>query len=588
MIPLFNYPLALIALGTLPALVAIYVLRNRYRRRTVSSLVLWRFSVQSKSGGATINRVQLPLLFFLELLALALLASAAAGPEWKMPELSRPLIVILDDSYSMRASSGGISARDRAESYLENTLRSYTSPARFILAGQRAYLLQTSPGGSANTQEILHQWKCWSASAAIDSAITLAAQLSQNQANILMLTDHKPPSDEVLSNRIQWRAFGEPMDNFAFTNASRTAFGDQDRCLLEIANFSDRSREVQLLVQLGDKTVQSSLLSIGMRSNERVIFNIPATAPVLRASINADSTDQDALGLDNEVELLPPVRRHVRVQVALADQDLQSLANRALDATGLRASISANPELLIRDSDGVVGKDCWTLRWEGAGAKDAFVGPFVIDTSHPLCQGVALPGVIWAGAKGTSAPGEVPVILAGNTPLLSVRDDALGRRFLRLNFNPNLSTLQNTPDWPILFWNLLQWRTGEMPGLKENNLRLGAEVMLKTTGNTVSVTDPDGATRNISVTGDQLALDAPMPGIYSVKMGAMTEQFFVNALSADESNLAGCASGQWGTWGETPQRRLEETSAAWIFGLVALGLLVAHLFLVNHGKGGGT
>jgi hypothetical protein len=83
MIPFLTYPLALIALATLPALAAIYILRNRFRRRQVSSLLLWRFHVQSKSGGAKVHRLQLPLLFFLELLTLLLLVVAATGPQWK-------------------------------------------------------------------------------------------------------------------------------------------------------------------------------------------------------------------------------------------------------------------------------------------------------------------------------------------------------------------------------------------------------------------------------------------------------------------------------------------------------------------------
>jgi hypothetical protein len=86
MIPFLTYPLALLALASLPALAAIYLLRNRFRKRTVSSLLLWNFQVPSKSGGAKVHRLQLPLLFFLELLALALLALAAAGPHWKLPQ----------------------------------------------------------------------------------------------------------------------------------------------------------------------------------------------------------------------------------------------------------------------------------------------------------------------------------------------------------------------------------------------------------------------------------------------------------------------------------------------------------------------
>ena len=118
MIPFLTYPLAMLALATLPALAAIYILRNRFRRRQVSSLLLWRFHVQSKQGGAKVHRLQLPLLFFLELLALALLVTAAAGPHWKLPQSTRPLIVVLDDSFSMRAIHDGASSQTRARDFL--------------------------------------------------------------------------------------------------------------------------------------------------------------------------------------------------------------------------------------------------------------------------------------------------------------------------------------------------------------------------------------------------------------------------------------------------------------------------------------
>lgn len=108
MIPFLTYPLAMIALAAVPALAAIYLLRNRFRRRPVSSLVLWRFQVQSKAGGAKVNRLQLPLLFFLEMLVLVLLVVAASGPQWKLPQSARPLIVVLDDSISLRAQRDGV------------------------------------------------------------------------------------------------------------------------------------------------------------------------------------------------------------------------------------------------------------------------------------------------------------------------------------------------------------------------------------------------------------------------------------------------------------------------------------------------
>ena len=251
MIPFLTYPIALIALTTVPALAAIYILRNRFRRRQVSSLVLWRFNVQSKSGGAKIHRLQLPLLFFLELLALTLLVVAATGPQWKLPQSARPLIVVLDDSFSMRAMDGGISAQTRARSYLEKLFGRQPPPStRLILAGAQPRSLGSTVKIWREVDELLPQWTCCSPNSAMDGgAITLAAELGKQQANILVLTDHKPADEKISNQRLEWHAFGAPLDNVASVNASRSVFGDQDRCLLEVANFSSTAHTTKLAVQ---------------------------------------------------------------------------------------------------------------------------------------------------------------------------------------------------------------------------------------------------------------------------------------------------------------------------------------------------
>jgi len=174
MIPFLTYPLALMALASLPALAAIYILRNRFRRRQVSSLVLWQFHVQAKSGGAKIHRLQLPLLFFLELLALTLLVVAASGPRWSLPQSARPLIVVLDDSFSMRAVNGNESARTRAKTFLQRLFRGQPPPStRLILAGTEPRALGSTVRSWRQVDELLAHWTCWSPNSAISpTAIT--------------------------------------------------------------------------------------------------------------------------------------------------------------------------------------------------------------------------------------------------------------------------------------------------------------------------------------------------------------------------------------------------------------------------------
>lgn len=582
MIPFLTYPLALIALASLPALTAIYILRNRFRRRQVSSLMLWQFRIQSKEGGSRIHRLQLPLLFFLELLALLLLVTAATGPHWKLSQATRPLIVVLDDSFSMRAVSGNTSAQQRARDSLQKLFRFQPPPStRLLLAGQETRVLGAPVKKWSEVERLLQNWTCTAPAASIESAITLASEIGKHQANILVLTDH-PPGDEKLANdRLQWRSFGAPADNFAIVNASRTANGDEDRCLIEIANFSRAPQNARVVVQTGTNTVQQKILSLAPNERQRLVFNLPSSAPMLEAML-----DTDALIDDNRIRLLPPIRKRVRVQVALTNSMLSELAERTLAATGLRATISADPQLVIQDADTSPGSNAWNLRWVVPEKATAYTGPFIVDGSHPLAQGVALPGIVWAAATMTNSLDAVPIILAGNVSLLSAREDLFGREFLTLNFDPTLSTLQTTPDWPIIFWNLLQWRASQLPGLLESNARLGTEVTLKTTGDPVAVMWPNGTVRKFPQTAGQLALETPLTGVYSVAMGSSTNQFAVNPLAPDESDLSHCASGQWGTWEGGVEQRFEQSPMAWIFALTALGIMTAHLWFLASGKGG--
>ena len=109
-------PLVLLGLSALPLLAAVYWLRSRSRRAVVSSLAFWTDQRSPRRGGLIIHRMQTPLSFFLEFLAITLLVVAAAGPAVLKRDVVRSLVVVLDDSYSMLAASGdgSDSSRKRA------------------------------------------------------------------------------------------------------------------------------------------------------------------------------------------------------------------------------------------------------------------------------------------------------------------------------------------------------------------------------------------------------------------------------------------------------------------------------------------
>src|SRR5215475_3833874 len=392
--PVFTFSLAFIALLAAPALVAIYWLRNKSRDRRVSSLLLWLDERQVWEGGRHIHRLQTPLLFFLELLAILLLVTAAAGPMMRAGASGRPLVVVLDDSFSMLAGAGrdesysgaGDGARDRAVRAIESELRSDRyEPVYFVLAGESPQLLGESANNVDQAVNLLQNWRCGAPAAKLEEAITFAFELGGARARALVLTDHTPEQD-IGDSRLQWWSFGSSRPNFAFVNAARTLRDDEDRVLLEIANLSSSSGSTTLSVDAGESNNPQSairapqLISLGAGETRRVLLTLKPGALAVRAHLS-----DDALLVDNEVTLLAESSRNVRVDLRARDAVMRALVEKAV-ASSPNASLSANkPDLVITDESDpkIEDAEVWTLQIISEKDAASFLGTIVIDRSHP-------------------------------------------------------------------------------------------------------------------------------------------------------------------------------------------------------------
>ena len=579
MIPLLSSPLALLGLVAVPALAAIYLLRNRFRRHPVSSLILWQRQLHAKEGGRRVQRFQTLLPFILELIILVLLVIAAVDPLWRSRHV-RPLVVVLDDSASMSAGKTVTPRKQALRALLGEIEAGGFYPVRFVLAGATPELL--SAGTRPEEAEILPllqaNWTCLSPGAGIGAAIGMAGDVSGELSAILVVTDHAPPA--IMDNgRIKWRSFGRPEPNAGFVNASRVRLDNRDRCLLEVENMSRDSVRTILTVNAGSPDgPESTVLNLGPHERTRKILELSSDAPELHASLSGD-----ALSIDNEVSLLPCPPRRVKIRVDTRDKELNKLLHLALDASGMRSSVRGRPELLFTDLPvpRSVGTGTWVVRFVGTGNAKTYIGPFVVDTAHPVAEGIGFNGVAW-GAAGTNNFGGMPVVMAGNIALITDVEDLLGDHTLYVRFDPEVSNVQDTPAWPSLIWNLMAWRTDELPGLKSTNCRLDDEVVYVADRSTkaVFVTAPDGSESEHEVRERRVHVHCTEPGVYKLEVGDLTYAFAANFLVAEESDISKCESGTWGDWKTPESLRKDYASFSWVFLLLALLILCAHLALI--------
>ncbi|HKC89457.1 MAG TPA: hypothetical protein VKG02_25970, partial [Blastocatellia bacterium] len=335
-------------------------------------------------------------------------------------------------------------------------------------------------------------------------------------------------------------SFGSSQQNFAFVNAARTLRDDEDRVLLEIANLSSSSGSTTLSIESGEPgKTQTSIrdpqsITLGAGETRRVLLTLKPGAPALRARLS-----DDALLVDNEVTLTPEPSRNVRVDLRVRDVVMRALVEKAVNSSP-NASLSANkPGLVITDESDAKVEDAeaWTLQIVSEKDAASYLGPFVIDRSHPLCEGLSLGGVVWGGGKSRQLAG-TPVVNAGDIPLLTDVERA-GRHELRLRLRPDLSTLQESPNWPILIWNLVNWRAQVAPGLRQTNLRLGGDAALTVESGveSVSVVDPRRVTRQLPARDKTVLIRADIAGVYEIRANQNKYSFAANALRREESDL---------------------------------------------------
>lgn len=592
----FTLPWMLLGLIGLPALAGIYWLRSRAKPKTVSSLFLWADQRQPRQGGRIFQKLQTPLTFFLEMIALACLALAAASPVFIRSQQARPLVIVLDDSYSMQAVSGKDSARQRGLDRIQRELRRRNYVARVILAGQRPNVLGTILRTPDQLEEVAREWTCQSPVANLESAIALASEIGGTNSLILVVSDHEP-AFELPAQHVRWWSVGQSASNIAITAASRdahlTATGDvADRVLIELSNLGNQPATTQLVISQGTDTPASSRqIDLPAGGVSRMVLTVPEASPLM-ATLQAD-----ALDFDNRALLLSPRRPPLRVQVDIPDAEpfasLRASVIRALNATGLASAVSTRPELIITNrSIGETAINAHRLEILTGEDPVSFEGPFVVNRTHPLLEGVLLDALIWTVA-GNRTPDGTPLILAGNRVLVAENETPTGKLVLQMALEPELSTLTESLDWPIFMTNLVRWCQSSRPGPKEVNVRLGQPVTIHLTEESAaigqaSLTLPDATRQTIRIHNQQLEFETLQPGLYQVLSGESQYAVACNVLQADESDLRHAVTGEWGEWNETDSEFDQRMNLDWAFILVVLACLIAELTILARSGGAGV
>ncbi len=549
-------PWGLLGLFALPVIFYIHFYRRRFPPRRIAGLFLWLSPRQQSPAGKMRQRPPVTLSLILELLAALLVTLLLSDLRIQTTGKYRHLVFVLDSSASMAArDQAGQSSTQRAKAFVQEQL---TRPdtylqATLILTGKRPAILGRSACEPEEAIASLDSYKPGLSSHSPAEALSLALDIAGAQAEIFFVSDQLPPEDEQ-HRQVTYMAVGQPRDNVGFVAAQWRPdyLLAKDEIFMRIANFSDRTKQVQLTGRLGEQTILQRTIDIAGGAQEKMVWKAPSGVE----QIQFDLAPDDSLDLDNHIVMIKPARKVVTVANLFPDGTVREQIDRALavikDIRVVNSAQSAQLVIGPPQQFESAGDGSWWLligplsgEYRAEGQPKNMVGPFLMETTHPLLEGVSLQGVIWAGAAPAKS-NLTPIVSGGNIPLITRVGLPMGRAYW-FNMNLERSNLTLSPDWPILVSNLVELRRTELPGLSRRSFRLGEVIRYPRSDPAAKLrlTGPQGYDKELPPSAQVYLAELGTAGIYRILSDRKaSESFSLNLLDDKESDLRGLGRGR--------------------------------------------
>ena len=546
-------------------LVVLYLLKARRERREVAAVWLWEAARKDLEARTPLRKLRREWLLWLQLLVLALLAVAAAGPY-------RELVLGKGgDTAVVADASASMLARGRPAE-LEKTLRRLVDG---LGAGDRMTLIRaaTRPdvlaplGRDRRTLlEALDRARPTTVAAELEPAIELAMSLIGEKGTIVVVTDSAGAvSDTGVDERIRVVRLGAGAEA-VHDNAGIVALGvrasdssgSDHQVFVRLRNAGRTIARGNLLLRVDGQVRDAVELTLAPSQEANRTLRLVGVAESAAAESAARPVVEvvwrgagDALAADDRAfwVLRPALERRFRVR-GTADPYLQRVLRTIVSSrSGWRRSVAdeaADLEVLIAAEPEEDGPPfLWIDPREGRG--EALSGATVLswERTHPALRFVDLRSVrLGRIFRYTRPQGARVLALSGAGPLM-LEGSRFGRRYLMWAFDPMETDLPLRVAYPLLVRHALEHLApaeGRLPGGRPTGI--APDVPWPDRDTEVTLKSPSGVVTPLAVSGGSLRLP-PLEetGVWTLAGTKRELRFATSLLNAEESDLAPRVSG---------------------------------------------
>lgn len=551
----FYTPAAFLFLLTVPAIVILYLLKQRHQDYTVSSLHLWSEVLRDMEANAPWQKLRRNILMILQIVIMVLCTIALARPFLTVAGgKSGNYIVLLDKSMSMQAEdvkpNRFEAAKRRASSFISNL--SPGTMVTLITIGGNALIEENQSRDRNSLIKKLNSLKVTNSAGNADDAAGLVQSIvKQYPGTVVVLYGDSRleiPGVEVLFND-----FSQASPNYAILMMSHAISENGITVLARIANYSSEAVDLPISLYVDDRVFDARNVRVKPGETVNVYWNeIPKNATFLQCRIDSkDFIDADNIAWDvvnpvktGKVMLVSDKNIFLEKVISLMN-NIRLFKTIPQEASGLKGYDlyifdGVMPEKLPSDGNIIVFNPPSNNLFEVTGDIDL---PQIEKSRHELLKyvsdftfsiGKMRKMTVPAWAEEVLASKEGPVIFAGTLEK---------KRIIVFGFDLHNSDIALKPAFPILMTNSFEWLVPTMiknvesiyPG-QNPDFNLDPEVLsarvITPLDEAVSIAPPFPA-EAFSKTGET--------GLYLLEqktsVGLLYHYFTVNVPAAEESDL---------------------------------------------------
>lgn len=594
----FLSPIYFLFLIAIPIVILLYLLRTRRQVLIVPSIYLWKRYTKEELRYSVFKKFLKDILLILQVLAIILLTLGLVKPAIFSSIKARNVVFIIDTSCSMQAKDIKPTRFDLARKKaleIVDSLGRGASISVFTSDSKTKFLLDYTTD-KRRVKEVINSLYPTDTEGNISETLSYIERLSKKPDLIYIFTDGAFEGNISSALPIELLTFSKDDNNVGITDISArdTGVRGEKEIFIKVRNFSKSNKSIPLQIWEGEKLIKTDTLDLRSKEEKVIIVGPKRFSGIVKVMIYPN----DLLSIDDKAYITFP-RVKPSVLLVTKENPYLEIALSLADISILDKTDSFDFEMLSKYDiiifDGTAPNEVLPGNYIFIGkipsniplqVADIEERPTIIrvDATNPIMRFVNLKdidikrAVVFESSQGKS------LIRVKDGSILWSYEGNLGR-IVAFGFYPEESSLIESPGFPILVKNIIDW-LGENPSPSVTYAGSVITLRTKEINEDVTIITPYGVVKR--KTDDKRSTtfgDTYKVGIYSFKSSLGNIDVGVNLCSFSESDISPKVSPKEFRGDTAYQEKIILNTDMWRFlvlGALGVIFLEGYLFYVRR------